>query len=227
MGQGTIRSDRATQWRQSTQALRQGPEKRGTWIVDVDGVGRWLDAEACESATPMQISMILAGPSDSAILASAPRAERAWGVDEFQRNISAAWMSCAIDVTIVAFGLDVIGEALLAALPKVWRITLLTDGVDWVGTARIDRLLSSAIGEIIVYPAGLGDVAVNSRVMNVVREIVTLRDARGQTLPTVRCRVSRNNASAEDVRLWVRQVGADGFEMFDRNDERQRIMQTV
>ena len=111
----------------------------------------------------------------------------------------------------------------LSQTPCRWQVIVLTDGSDLTSMAMIDKVLRAGLHELQVYPAAVGQESVNHRVLSVVKDLTELRQARGQSLPKIVCRVCAGSASAEEMTQWVRQVNIDRLDIVDKDTEEQRI----
>lgn len=134
------------------------------------------------------------------------------------------WADRSLALTVVSFDGGLIRSGVIEAVATThWSVTLITDGADLTGTANIDAVLRAGIDEVHVYPAGLGERAVNRRVLDAVRELVDLRQARGQNRPCIICRVCADTPAAAELRIWSRQVPIDEWVVAERRSEKQHV----
>jgi hypothetical protein len=143
------------------------------------------------------------------------------------------WADRKIDIYFLCFDLVSVKTDLFERLRAIrdrnlhWRTKLLTDGKNIASTAMLDRLLRSSLDEVQIYVAGLGESAVNVKVLEAVKDLVDLRSARMQNHPKIICRLCSNPAGGtkliSEVSQWAKQVGIDRLEVTDNQTEEKRL----
>jgi hypothetical protein len=182
---------------------------------------------------PAQIWIHLDEPSKNAPASSELAPVASWDFPRWLEQAQAKWGGYPIDLVFVSFGTGFMKPELiehlqtLAARRLRWSSKLLTDGLNLTSTAAIDALLRSSLDEVIVYVAGVGEAAINARVLQVTKDLVDLRAARGQNRPNIICRICPNPAGGQkiitEMSQWVRQAGIDRLEVSDKVTEEKRL----
>jgi hypothetical protein len=80
---------------------------------------------------------------------------------------------------------------------------------------------------VVFYVAGVGESTINARVLQVTKDLVDLRTARGQNRPNIICRLCPNPTGGQkmitEISQWVRQAGIDRLEVSDKVTEEKRL----
>jgi hypothetical protein len=203
--------------------------------IRADGSERWsgmvLSAE--QGCVPSQIWIHLDEPSHGSGSSPATLSAANWDFSRWLEQAQPKWGGYPIDLFLVSFGTGFMKPELLEHLQVLsarrlrWSSKLLTDGLNLTSTAAIDALLRSSLDEIVVYVAGVGEAAVNTRVLQVTKDLVDLRTARGQNRPNIICRICPNPAGGQkiitEMSQWVRQAGIDRLEVSDKVTEEKRL----
>lgn len=183
-----------------------------------------------DQLAPAEIWIYLTDPARDTHAGPAHPAEQ-WDFEKWMHEAASRWADKEITLYIVSFDAGLTRNNLLCKLRRPaeaigkWRIILVTDGKDLTNTAMIDRILRCGLDELQVYPAppGAGEIAVNPRVLNAVKDLVDLRRARRQNLPRIVCRLCATGKAADDLAQWARQVNIDRLELVDGPTEEKRL----
>jgi hypothetical protein len=214
---------------------RTSPEDmvRPRLTIHADGSERWLPAVGNESdPVPSQIWIYLDGASKND--ASEPKAaSTGWNFPQWLDGAQAKWGGYPLDIVFISFGVGFMKPEFLDDLQVLsarqlrWNSKLLTDGQNLTSTAAIDALLASSLAEVVVYVAGVGESTMNTRALQVTKDLVDLRTARGQNRPNIICRICPNPADGQkmitEISQWVRQAGIDRLEVSDKVTEEKRL----
>ncbi|MFA5863979.1 MAG: hypothetical protein WC975_04750 [Phycisphaerae bacterium] len=143
------------------------------------------------------------------------------------------WADRKIDIYFLSFDLVSIKTDLFERLRAIrdrnlrWQTNLLTDGKNIASTAMLDQLLRSTLDEVQIYVAGLGESAINVKVLGAVKDLVDLRSARRQNHPKIICRLCSHltggTKSISEISQWAKQVGIDRLEVVDNQTEEKRL----
>lgn len=216
---------------------RTSPDEvvRPRLTVRADGSERWSEMilSADHGCVPSQIWIYLDEPSHGSGSNPAALSDTHWDFSHWLEQAQAQWGGYPIDLFLVSFGTGFMKPELLEHLQVLaarrlrWSCKLLTDGLNLTSTAAIDALLRSCLDEVIVYAAGVGEATLNARVLQVTKDLVDLRAARGQNRPNVICRICPNPTGGQkiitEMSQWVRQAGIDRLEVSDKVTEEKRL----
>ena len=198
------------------------PSGEKLWHPPVDDADRRRDAIA-----PAEVWMYLSTPQQDNRWAEGGTA--GWSFKDWLTESLQKWANRNLALYVVSFhGALLHGNVLdeLDLLSKSscrWRIIVLTDGSDLTSMAMIDKVLRAGIHELQIYPAAPMETGVNRRTLNVIKDLTELRRARGQSLPTIVCRLAADSASMEEMTQWARQVNIDRLDIVDGKTEENRI----
>jgi hypothetical protein len=196
---------------------RQPPIECYKFIVDRNGDPQWYpQAPLNETVVPGEIWFQTNVPAQGS--PADPSQSEAWNIERWLRELPQRWAEKELVFCILSFDLglaeaDVL-DRLASIIPARWRVVLVTDGRDLISTAMIDRILRSCINEVQIYPAGLTETGVNQRVLHATKDLIDLRQARGQNLPKIVCRICAKSGNAPaELTQWARQVGIDRLDI--------------
>lgn len=192
-------------------------------IVHSDGREQWVPKRNIHSdPAPASIKVIL----------SENGAESKLDIGNWLKNALARWSENEISISFVCFDFAIVRTNLLQHLSSLnvkhrWKIMLYTDGKDFTSTSVLDKLLQAPVDELYIYPSDLGSEQLNPRILEVVKDLVDLRNSRMQNKPFIVCRMSPENGKnprlEEQISQWSRQINPDRFEISTLETEEERL----
>lgn len=217
----------------TSRARRRRPGPIHKLIIAPDGGQHWhpkIDDPRMIATPPVpgEIWVYLTDPRCRLHAAPMPQPS-AWDFGQWLGEAAGQWADRRVLLHIVSFDLALRPSGAVDELSRLagaltnWRVVLITDGKDLASTAMIDKVLSSCIDEVQVCPDGAGELSRQTRVLNAMKDLIDLRQARGQNLPRVIFRVCAAGQTLDALRQWSRQVGLDRLHVTNRATEEKRL----
>jgi len=221
--------------RRTTRGIRISPDDlvRRRLIILSEGRQVWdpPPMDPAKVPVPAEIWIRLSERSENRAGPTVQSAD--WDFARWLEDAQASWSDRKMDLYFVSFGQafmkPVFFEQLRALADRNlrWQTRFLTDGRSLASIAVIDQMLRSSLEELHIYVTGLGGSTVDTRALSVMKDLVDLRQARGQNHPNIICRLCPNPTSGPrliaELSQWVKQAGIDRLEVIDKETEEKRL----
>lgn len=202
--------------RRSVSHTRRPPSGQGVWIVASNGL--LLEPAVMPDVPPAEIRIRVDDGPD-------PDLDRTAG--DWLIDLAGTWGNREILVRLMACDGHRVTEAHWSLVSRAaqtatrWRFVLQTDGTGLTSMEMIDRLLSGPFDEAhFVFQADQSRWRrPGERLLMLIKDLVELRTARGQSRPLIawrfegRLTAGKDEQTLRDVRSTVRQLGVDRFEV--------------